>query len=364
MSSLDEARKEIESIDRQMAGLFEKRMSCANEIAQYKKNHGMPVLDKERERLLIEKNVGYLEDLKFEPYYREFFNGMLKVSKKYQRKLMSSVKVAYSGIEGSFASITVSRIFPAAQRISCKSFEKAYETVVAGECDYAVLPIENSYAGEVGQVTDLMYNGDLYINGVYELGVSQCLLGVEGSSIDSITTVISHPQALEQCNEFIFDHNYKSVSAENTAVAAKEISDRNDITVAAIASADTAELYGLKILDHDINKSVNNTTRFAVFSRVKDEIRMNDESSSYVLLFTVKNEAGTLARAISIVGAYGFNMKVIRSRPVKTQNWKYYFYTEVEGPITSDRGEQMLNDLSKECELLKVVGAFKAGTRI
>lgn len=364
MSSLDEARAKIESIDKQMADLFVERMNCANVIAEYKREHGMPVLDKNREKLLIEKNIGYIKDLKYEPYYKEFFGSILKVSKKYQQKLMTSVKVSYSGIEGSFASIMASRIFPAAQKIPCKSFSAAYEEVVKGECDFAVLPIENSYAGEVGQVMDLMYSGDLYINGVYELGVSQCLLGVEGSSIESIASVISHPQALEQCNEYIYDHNYKTVAAENTAVAAKEISDLNDISLGAIASAETAELYNLKILAHDINKSNQNATRFAVFSRTRDDIRMDDSSSTSIVLFTVGNEAGTLAKAVSIIGDYGYNMRVIKSRPVKVENWKYYFYTEIDGNIMSEAGSRMIEELSKECETIKVIGSFKPNTRI
>jgi len=360
---MDEARKEIESIDKEMAALFEKRMKCSNSIARYKIEHGLPVVDKERERLLIDKNVGYIEDNSLEPYYREFFNFMLKVSKNYQQTFMRSVKVAYSGIEGSFASIMASNIFPAARRIACKSFANAYETVEKGECDFVVLPIENSYAGEVGQVTDIMFNGSLYVNGVYELGVNQCLLGVEGSSISSIRTVVSHPQALEQCNEYIYDHEFRIKEAENTAVAARDIADRNDITVGAIASAQTAELYNLKVLDHNINKSQQNTTRFAVMSRTREDFKTKDNSVCSILMFTVKNEAGTLAKAVSIIGEYGFNMNVLRSRPIKVVNWKYYFYAELEGDITSEIGTQMIEKLAGECEVIKVIGAYKPGGR-
>lgn len=363
MSALDEARKEIELIDKEMAALFEKRMKSANTIAKYKIEHGLPVVDKERERVLIDKNVGYIQDAALEPYYREFFNKILKVSKNYQQTFMRSVKVAYSGIEGSFASIMAANVFPAARRIPCKNFAAAYEAVESGECDFAVLPIENSYAGEVGQVSDLMYNGGLYVNGVYELGVCQCLVGVQGSSIDSIRTVVSHPQALEQCNEYIYNHEYRTKEADNTAVAARDIADRNDITVGAIASAETAELYNLKILERDINKSNQNTTRFAVMSRSKEEFEQKDDSVCSILMFTVKDEAGTLAKAVSIIGEYGFNMKVLRSRPIKVVNWKYYFYAELEGDLNSEVGAKMMERLAEDCEVIKAVGSYRPGKR-
>jgi len=364
MSQMDEIRNEIEKIDLQMCDLFEKRMSKSAEVAEYKREHGLPVLDKDRESALISKNINNLKNKDFEVYYKEFFESILEISKSYQHKLLEGVKVAYSGIEGSFASISAERILPDATRISYGSFSEAYNAVCMGECDFAVLPIENSYAGEVGAVTDLMFKGDLYVNGVYELGVSQCLLGVKDATLESIKSVISHPQALDQCNEYIKRHDLKSQTAENTAIAAREIAEKNDITLGAIASKEAAKLYGLTILDYDINESAQNTTRFAVFSKNRDVMKNNDIYSTFILMFTVKNEAGSLARAIAILGNHGYNMKVIRSRPVKNENWQYYFYTEVEGRIASQEGEKMLNDLEKECDMFKVIGTYRPDERI
>ncbi len=361
---MDKIRAEIENIDKEIAALFERRMRCAQQVANYKREHGIPILDKAREAALLERNAKLIENKEYEPYYREFLSATMDISKRYQHRLLEGVRVAYSGIEGSFASISVARIFPDAERVPRKNFADAYDAVVKGECDLAVLPIENSFAGEVGQVMDLMFHGDLFINGIYELQVSQCLLGVEGSSVDTIKTVISHPQALEQCNDFISKHNYRPITSENTARAAKEVADKNDITVGAIASRETADLYGLKIIDHDINESSNNTTRFAVFSKSKDVMKNNDEYSTFILMFTVKNEAGTLAKAISTLGEHGYSMRVIRSRPVREENWHYYFYTEVEGKIESEQGEKMLLDLKKQCEFFKVLGTYKPGTKI
>jgi len=360
---MEQARLKIEEIDKQMAALFEQRMECSKAVAEYKKENGLPVLDKNREKVLIEKNSGYIENGDVEAYYREFFNGLLNVSKKYQHKIISGVRVAYSGIEGSFAAISCSKIMPDAIKVSFKNFKDAYEAVENGDCDLCVLPIENSYAGEVGQVNDLMVTGDLYINGVYELSVSQCLLGVKGSSLDTITTVVSHPQALEQCNEYIYDHSFNTMQADNTARAAKSVADNQDIHVAAIASKETADLYNLVILDHDINKSDQNTTRFAVFSKSKSATKSAD-SSTCILMFTVKNEAGTLAKAVSTIGAYGYSMRVIRSRPMKDRNWQYYFYTEIDGKINTDNGKAMLKALSAVCENYKVIGTYKPGIKI
>jgi len=363
MGNIETARAEIEKIDREMAALFEKRMECSKSVAEFKKENGLPVLDKNREKVLIERNVGFLSNPETESYYREFFNGLLTVSKKYQHKIIAGVRVAYSGIEGSFAAISASKILPDAERVPYKNFKEAYEAVVSGACDLCVLPIENSYAGEVGQVNDLMVTGDLYINGVYELSVSQCLLGVKGSSLDTVKTVVSHPQALEQCNEYLYDHGYNTLQADNTARAAKAVADNKDIHVAAIASRETAELYDLVILDHDINKSDQNTTRFAVFSKSKTHVRTTD-SSSFIMMFTVKNEAGTLAKAVSTIGAFGYSMRVIRSRPMKDRNWQYYFYTEVDGKINNENGKSMLKALSAVCEDLKVIGTFKPGIKL
>ena len=364
MNELEKARTEIEELDKTIADLFEKRMKCASFVAQYKKEHGLPVLDKEREKLLIEKNVNYLKDAELEPYYREFFNNMLSVSKSYQHKLIEGVRVAYSGIEGSFAAISVSRIFPDAERVSYKNFKDAYNAVVNSDCELCVLPIENSYAGEVGQVTDLMLSGDLFINGVYELSVSQCLVGVKGATIDDVLTVVSHPQALEQCSEYIYSHNFNTVQADNTARAAKEIADNGDIHVAAIASKETAELYNLDILAYDINKSDQNTTRFAVFSKGKNVLKVNDNFSNFILMFTVKNEAGALAKAVNVIADYGYSMRVIKSRPMKDENWHYYFYTEIEGMVRTENGEKMLKEMANFCELIKVIGTYKPNEKI
>ena len=277
-------------------------------------------------------------------------------------------RIAYSGIEGSFSAMAVGEIFPSAEKVSCRTFREAYAVVEKGEADAAVLPIENSYAGEVGQVSDLMFSGSLQVIGVYELSISQCLLGVPGSSVESIKTVISHPQALEQCGEFIAKCGYETIPFENTARAAAEVSSRADTTVGAIASSETAKLYDLTILEYDINESSQNVTRFAVFTRRDDGNETTEKArqkeKNTIMLFTIRDFAGALARAISIIGKHNYNMRVIRSRPVKDVNWQYYFYIEIEGVLDSEEGWRMLEQLKTACEKIKVVGTYEPDIRI
>ena len=265
----------------------------------------------------------------------------------------TKLKVAYSGIKGAFANIAASRLFPQARLISYKNFKEAYNAVVKGECDHVVLPTENSYAGEVGQVLDLMYEGDLIIDGVYPLRITQNLLGIKQSRIEDIKKVMSHPQALEQCDEFITKNHLERIEAANTAIAAKQVADQNDKSLAAIASIDTAKLYGLEILKENINEDTDNTTKFAVLSKNRNA-KKND--TSLILMFAVKNEAGMLAKAIDVIGRHGFSMNALRSRPLKSLSWQYYFYAEIEGDPESDEISRMLNEMSKYCVSLKQLG--------
>lgn len=359
MSDLNGSRKEIEAIDRQMAELFVRRMHCSKEIAAYKKENGMPILDEGREKALIEKNQAYVEEDLLKPYYKDFLKGILGVSKQYQHTLMENMRVAYTGIEGAFANIAAGKIFPDGELHSFKSFKKAYNSVVNGECDVVVLPIENSYAGEVSQVMDLMYEGELHINGIYPLRISQNLLGVEGASLKTIKQVVSHPQALDQCGDYINEHGFESIQASNTAVAARQVAEANDPTIAAIASRETAALYGLEVIDHDINEDTNNTTRFAVLSRNWEEVINADEGATVILMFTVKNEAGMLAEAIGVIGKYGFSMNALRSNPLKKLSWQYYFYVEIAGAHSSAKIKEMLDEMSGFCGSLKVLGASR-----
>lgn len=267
------------------------------------------------------------------------------------------MKIAYSGIEGAFAYIAAKRIFPMEELVSFGDFRSAYEAVEKGLCDYAVLPIENSYAGEVAQVSDLMFQGNLFLNGVYTLNVQQNLLGVKGTELKNIIQAVSHPQALEQCADFLHAHNIQTVEAVNTARAAKQVAELGDKSVAAIASRETAELYGLEIIAEAINEKQDNSTRFAILSRDGAK-RFSDNERTVVIMFTVKNEAGALVKVLNKLGEFGFNMSVIRSRPLKGLAWSYYFYIEAEGEYGSAEWNQMILEMKYRCDKLKVLGRF------
>ena len=353
---LNEARDRIREIDEQMQELFVQRMDAVREVAQYKKDRGLPIEDKDREAENLEDLAAGVEDPTMRSFYLRFLQDTMEVSKQWQHRLVEGTRVAYCGVEGAFAHIAATRIFPDGEKVPYASFEAAYKAVEDGECDVAVLPIENSYAGEVGQVLDLMFSRDLHVNGVYDMPITQNLLGLPGTKLSDIRTVISHPQALEQCDSYIADHGMKARSVPNTAMAAKEVADGGDPSVAAIASAETAELYGLTVLDHDVNESRTNTTRFAVFSRVEAPASGKWDEGAFLLLFTVKDEAGGLAKALNFISAYNFNMRVLRSRPMKDLAWNYYFYAELEGNDASDSGRRMLQMLKGACPMVKVVG--------
>jgi len=358
---LTEARKIINDVDAQMASLFVKRMRAAEMVYAHKKRMGLPILDKAREDAVIAQNTKLIDDDALKGYYIDFIKSIMSVSRTYQYRMQNGLKVAYSGVEGAFAHIAAARIFPESSRVSCADFMAAYDSVVNGENDVAILPIENSYAGEVGQTIDLIFSGPLYINGIYELEIHQNLLGIPGASAEDIEKVISHPQALNQCQEFIRNRGLQTEESTNTAVAAQHVANANDKHLGAIASLETAELYGLNVVQANIHKSEENITRFAVLSR----IRANSPSfSSSVLMFTVKNEAGSLANAISIIGEYGYNMTALRSRPLRKHSWQYYFYIEIDGCVNTEDGMQMLDKLGKVCDKLKVAGTFSPHVEI
>ncbi len=362
MKTLDESRKEINRIDAEMARLFEERMTLCKGIAEYKKQHGLSVRDKVREEELINKNRLLIKNGELEGYYVPFIKSVIDVSCKYQEKIINSARVTYCGTKGAYAYIAAKKMFGDAELIEFQSFTDAYNAVENGEYDCAVIPLENSYAGEVGGVMDLMFSGNLFVNQVVDIPIVHNLMAPKGASLQSIKTVISHQQALDQCGEYLRRMGYETKAYSNTALAAKYVSEQNDVTVAAIASDETADIFGLEIIDRHINDNKNNTTRFASFSRAqnKNSAALKREDENFILVFTVRNEAGSLAKALNIIGAHGFNMRNLRSRPMKDLEWNYYFYIEAEGNINTENGSDMLRELSAVCAKLRMVGSYFA----
>lgn len=353
---LSKAREKIDRIDREMAELFAQRMEAAKEVVLYKKSTGTPIFDPVREEAIISEGAMRVEE-SIRGYYINYLHATMDISKAYQSRLIEGMQIAFSGVPGAFSEIAARRIFPQGSPVGFADFKKAYEAVEEGRCDVAVLPLENSTNGDVGTVMDLAFFGSLYINGIYDIPVEQHLLAKKGASLSQIKTVVSHPQALGQCNAFLEKRGLERKEAVNTAVAAKQVSESLDESIAAIGSLEAAKEYGLQVLCSHIHDKGGNTTRFAVFSRVKKDPGQADRQ--FVMLFTVKNEAGALAKAVSAIGEHGFNLRAIKSRPTKKLSWDYYFFLEGEGPIGSLQGETMLSALKENCNDLKILGCFE-----
>lgn len=359
MDTLEDIRRRINGLDAQIAELFEQRMRESRNVFEFKKANGLPIADNAREAEVIRVNSARISDDELREYYISFSKNLMSLSRDYQRKLMEGMRIAYSGVPGAFGYIAATRMFPNATYVSFSDFAEAYNACVSGDCDATVLPFENSFAGEVSGVTDLMFSGDLHVNQVMAVSVEHCLMSVPGSSLDSVRTVYSHPQALSQCEPFLRSHGYEVKEYSNTAEAAKMVAELADPTVAAIASVEAAGLYGLEVLESRINSSAVNTTRFAAFTRTLNKVRDSRKMGKhFILMFTVKNEAGSLAKTLNIIGSHNFNMTNLHSRPMKTLMWNYYFFMELEGDIASADGADMLKELSTICDRLKLVGSF------
>lgn len=360
MNELEIARKTISELDAQMAELFEKRMEASALVAKYKKEHGLNILDTSRENEVIQKNIKYINDPVIKEYYVEMLKETMALSRAYQSRLNQGMRIAYSGIEGAYAHIASKKMFPNAIYVAYKSFEEAYFATQNGECDVSVLPIENSYAGDVETVMDLLFTGNLYANQICNLEIDHCLVANKGATLSSIKAVASHPQALAQCKEYIDANGYEAQSFANTALAAKMVKESARIDICAIASEETAKILNLEILQRRINTSRTNTTKFIALSRAYNRLdsskrKMNEH---FMLVFTVKNEAGSLAKTIDIIGSHGFNMINLHSRPMKELLWNYYFFVEADGNLQTEEGEKMLKELEQNCDRLKVVGSY------
>ena len=360
MDNLEEIRKKIDEIDAQMASLFEQRMECCREVSRYKTSHGLAISDPAREQEVILRGAERIADRDIREYYVNFQREVLSLSRDWQRRLSSGLRVAYSGVPGAFAYIAALRLFPGAELISYTDFSAAYRACEAGEADVAVLPFENSFAGEVSSVTDLMFSGSLYVNQVIEVEAEQNLLGLPGADKSRLRKVLSHPQALSQCAEFLQQHGLQTEDCANTATAARRVAELQDPAVAAIGTAEAAALYGLEVLEPRINTSRINTTRFAAFSRM---LRLDKENQGkmdkhFILMYTVKNEAGALAQTLNIIGAHNFNMCNLHSRPMKELLWNYYFFVELDGDVATEEGSSLLRELGPLCDRLKLVGSF------
>ncbi len=353
MTKLEEARKKINEIDQQMANLFEARMRAVEDVIQYKKEHHLPILDTNREQFVIAHNLQYIKEEKYKSSYQTFIQDLMATSRKYQNQILCENKVGYQGIEGAFSYFATKKIFPNYQYKNYPSFQSLCNAVENEKIKYAVIPFENSYTGEVGEVLDLLMEHSIYINNIYDLPISQNLLGVKGATIKDIEKVYSKDQAIEQSQLFLKGRGWETIPYPNTAMAAEYVARCKDKAKAAIAAKENAEVYGLEIIEENINTNKDNTTRFIIVS--KD---MNHTHDRIALAFITNHEAGALAKAMNIIASAGFNMESIKSRPVKYSSWEYYFYIEIDGHMQDQNVHVLLDELANVCKKVKVLGTY------
>lgn len=365
MDLLQQARTEIDAIDAEMAALFERRMQAVADVARYKAQTGKPVFDAVREAAVLDKNAARLQDEGLRPYYRAFLQEAMAVSRAYQRAMLGRDTAAYQGVQGAWSHIALRRLFPFSRAISFATWGEVFDAVQNGDAEFGVLPFENSNAGDVSTVLDLLYtHPGLIVARMCDLPIRQDLLGIPGSSLAGVRTVISHPQALAQSSVFLQQHELATQAWSNTADAARHIAEQKDPTVAAIASAETADLYGLQILAEGVNADGDNTTRFIVIERAAEAPAMTGEGQRLALLFTARHKPGQLATVLDQIGARGFNMECIKSRPLPHVPFEYYFYVQLVCPAGSTQTDcdALLDTLRTTCSTLRLVGAFTLDT--
>lgn len=288
------------------------------------------------------------------PYLQDYLTHVTGLVQQYAMQMQNKNKVAYQGTEGAFSHIALCKLFPHAQAQKYPTWAAVFEAVQTGQAEYGVLPFENSHAGDVSAVLDLCFaHPELSVCQVYDLPVNQNLLALPGTKLSDVRRVLSHPQAIAQSEPFLRCLQLETSECLNTALAAQKVAEQGDKMLAAIASEETARLYGLEVLAKRINSDQDNTTRFIVIGKERPA-----QGNRFSLLFTVDHKAGQLARVIQEIGAAGFNMECIKSRPMPGARFEYYFYVELEGTVAEHSTQTLLANLADICNTLRVLGVY------
>ena len=265
-------------------------------------------------------------------------------------------KIVYQGVEGAYSHIVTQTLFPDTDTENVNTFEDAINSVLNGEASYCVVPIENSSAGIVTDIFDLLLKKDVVIVAEYDLHISHCLLGIKGAKFSDIKRVYSHPQALMQCASYLKEHpEWSQISLLNTAVSAKKVKNEGKIEQAAIASELSAKLYGLDILDMGINRNSNNTTRFVVLSKEKI---FSKGSNKLSLILELPHEKGMLYNILGIFVLNGLNLLKIESRPIPEKTFEYRFFIDIEANLNLENVSNVLETLKNQVPFLKILGNY------
>lgn len=379
MSKIDllELRDQIDKIDSQIVDLYEQRMDVCRQVAQFKIENGKQVFDKVRENQKIEK-VKSLTHNDFNAHgIEELFQQIMAMSRKLQYGLLSEngvsgklpfisvddldtkkARVVFQGAEGAYSQAAMVEFFSdKVNSFHVDTFRDAMLAIDEGSADFAVLPIENSTAGSVSEIYDLLDEFENYIVGEQIIKIEHCLMALPGTDMSEIQTVYSHPQSLMQSARFLKDQPWKQVSMQNNAFAAKKVQADGDKTQAAIASEYAAKLYGLEILKKGVNHLSNNSTRFIIVSNQKIFVKNADKISISV---EVKDESGSLYRMLSHFLYNNLNLNRIESRPLEGRNWEYRFFIDFDGNLSDSAVKNALRGLRDEVANMKILGNYIA----
>ena len=374
---MEKLRNEIDEIDDSLVKLFEKRMQSTARLAKHKKEHSVPVSDRTREREIIYRMSGKVAP-ELAGYTKSLYNTLFDLSKSYQNslispetKLASEIKkslegseklfperavVACQGTEGAYSQFACDRMFKYPEIMYVNSFDSVFEAVGRGLCRYGILPLENSTAGSVTAVYELMQKHKFYIVGSIKLCISHSLLAAPGVRLDGVKEIFSHEQALNQCSKFLSElKDVKVTVCANTAEAAKSVADSGRSDCAAICSGDCAELYGLSEIASGISNTENNYTRFICISK---ELEIYPGASCTSLMVRLPHKPGSLYSVISRFAALAVNLTKLESRPVPGSDFEFMFYFDVDASVYSPELAELITQLENELPGLVYLGSY------
>lgn len=371
-----ELRNQLDDIDEKIVKLYEERMEICSRVADYKIKTGKKVFDKTREEEKLRK-VKSLTHNEFNAYgVQELFEQIMSMSRKLQYNKLAEVgsvgrlpfikvdkldvekaRVVFQGAEGAYSQMAMMKYF--GEQVNCfhvDTFRDAMCAIEEGSADFAVLPIENSTAGIVKEIYDLLVEFENYIVGEQIIKIEHCLMGLPGTDFEQIRTVYSHPQSLMQSARYLNEHDtWRQISMQNNAFAARKVSQDGDKSQVAIASEQAARIYGLDILERGVNQSETNSTRFIIVTNQK--IFLKDANKVSICL-EVSHESGSLYHMLSHFIYNNLNMTKIESRPIEERNWEYRFFIDFEGNLADSAVKNALRGLRDESRSMKILGNY------
>ena len=373
---LQKSRSDISQIDEQIVSLFQKRMAISKEVAKYKKENRLPIYDPERERAILNRVTALAGD-ELADYTGVLYQTMFDVSRSYQHTVINRpgkisemieivaaetpqlrparAVVACQGVEGAYSQHACDRMFQYPDILYFGSFKDVCKAVDSGLCRYGILPLENSTAGSVNEVYDLMRSYHFYITHSLKLHIEHRLLAPRGAVLSEIREVYSHEQALRQCASFIEKAGLKTHVCKNTAEAAKLVAASGRTDIAAIGSGDCAALYDLEVLASDVQNNQNNYTRFICISKTP-EIYPGAKKTS--ILLTLAHKPGALYHAIARFASLGLNLTKLESRPIPGSDFEFLFYFDIEAPVYSPGLRALIARLERNGETFTYLGTY------